>query len=365
MSKDFATEVLCYHALLDSPIAFHRVFVSITDSVTAALLLSQCLYWSKRTRDPEGWFFKSCKEWTEETGLSRTEQENARKTLKKLKLVEEKFVGIPARLYFKVCPSRLDEHLSLLVLSGCRKPASLVSVNMHHGLRGSRNQGCGKTSSYYKDTETTAEITEEITERGGKNGDTPSQINNFSFPSYSRGKSAGESQKDRYKAWIHSHWAELFDKYSPFFMGSESHLRWSLINCVNWAYDNPEKSSRYSDPGTRIRKWLDEEDVERVFRSMEGQGRAAERVTAGNFSHTQGPTGEENPSLDPSDPEGMVEHFRKVFSLFSEFIRKNSFRELGEDDWANLDQAIRKDPAVFMVGSDFGALYEFFDIKLD
>ena len=37
----------------------------------AALLLSQILYWSERTRDPDGWFAKSAPEWERELGLSK------------------------------------------------------------------------------------------------------------------------------------------------------------------------------------------------------------------------------------------------------------------------------------------------------
>ena len=45
--------------LLDRPIAFHRVFVTITGSLAAGVMLSQALYWSRRTKDPEGWFYKT------------------------------------------------------------------------------------------------------------------------------------------------------------------------------------------------------------------------------------------------------------------------------------------------------------------
>lgn len=65
----------------DAPIAFHRIFVEITNSVTAALMLSQAVYWTKRTADPDGWFWKTTAEWTTETGLSRREQITARQKL--------------------------------------------------------------------------------------------------------------------------------------------------------------------------------------------------------------------------------------------------------------------------------------------
>ena len=39
----------------------------------AAILLAQILYWSDRTKDPDGWFFKSYADWTAETGLSEAQ----------------------------------------------------------------------------------------------------------------------------------------------------------------------------------------------------------------------------------------------------------------------------------------------------
>jgi len=67
--------------LLGPPIAFNRSLVPLVGSVHAALMLSQALYWSDKTKDPEAWFWKTQDEWTEETGLSRREQETARKQL--------------------------------------------------------------------------------------------------------------------------------------------------------------------------------------------------------------------------------------------------------------------------------------------
>ena len=39
----------------------------------AAILLSQILFWSDRTQDPDGWFYKSYAMWQAETGLSETQ----------------------------------------------------------------------------------------------------------------------------------------------------------------------------------------------------------------------------------------------------------------------------------------------------
>lgn len=93
--------------LLDRPIAFHRPFVTLAGSVNAALLLSQAIYWSKRTKDPEGWFYKSARDWEEETGLTRREQETARKSLKALGFWLEDLRGVPATMYFRIDSDRL------------------------------------------------------------------------------------------------------------------------------------------------------------------------------------------------------------------------------------------------------------------
>lgn len=88
--------------VLERPVAYHREFVAIGAGVTGALMLSQALYWSSRTNDTSGWFYKSQAEWEAETGLSRREQETARKKLKELGLIEELKKGVPCRVFFRV-----------------------------------------------------------------------------------------------------------------------------------------------------------------------------------------------------------------------------------------------------------------------
>ena len=76
--------------LLGRHIAFHRRLVDLTDSVKAALLLSQSIYWTRRGRDiarTGGWFHKTTEQWTWETGLSAKEQRLARDVLKNLALI--------------------------------------------------------------------------------------------------------------------------------------------------------------------------------------------------------------------------------------------------------------------------------------
>lgn len=91
--------------VFDLPVSFHRCLVPITGGVTAALMLSQAI-WTTQTIEPaaNGWFSKSQDQWSDETGLSRWEQETARRALRSAGFVEERRVGMPAKLWFRVHP---------------------------------------------------------------------------------------------------------------------------------------------------------------------------------------------------------------------------------------------------------------------
>lgn len=106
--------------LLTRPIAFHRVFVTLTGSVNAAIMLSQAYYWSDKGQDPAGWFYKTMKDWEEETGLSRTEQDNARKKLLTTNFWHEDRRGVPAKLFFRVDTEALFD--SILQIAGNPQP---------------------------------------------------------------------------------------------------------------------------------------------------------------------------------------------------------------------------------------------------
>lgn len=99
--------------LLDRPIAYNPAFKRITHSTVASIFLSQCWYWSKRHKQDDGWFYKSQKEWEEETGLTRSEQETARKHCKKTGVIDEKLKGVPATLHYRVNKPRIYELLGV------------------------------------------------------------------------------------------------------------------------------------------------------------------------------------------------------------------------------------------------------------
>src|SRR5438067_13261526 len=97
-SKVNSTLEHAIHAVLsDRPIAYHASLARALGSVTAGVLLSQFLYWQPRSRDPDGWFWKTQVDIAGETALSRTETETARKVLVRAGVLEEKRRGVPAQ----------------------------------------------------------------------------------------------------------------------------------------------------------------------------------------------------------------------------------------------------------------------------
>jgi hypothetical protein len=70
--------------------------------VGATVFLANLFQWSGTQRDPDGWIFKTQEEIEAETGLSRREQETARKQLRSAALLGEARRGVPARLYYRI-----------------------------------------------------------------------------------------------------------------------------------------------------------------------------------------------------------------------------------------------------------------------
>lgn len=107
-------------AVFDRPVAFHRCFVEVTGGVLPALMLSQAYYWSNRTSDPDGWFWKTQEQWETETGLGRTEVMTARRQLRATSFWQEELRGAPPKMYF-----RIDQEKLLAALQGEFEPLSL------------------------------------------------------------------------------------------------------------------------------------------------------------------------------------------------------------------------------------------------
>lgn len=167
-------------ACLQRPIAYHRIFAKIGGSITAGLLLSQLFYWSDKGSGGDGWIYKTQNDIEEETGMSRWEQESARKLLREKGLVEETKRGLPAKLFYRVNISALMEAIQKIAEGPANKDAgkphaqgrgkTTYKDKQQTSERKNLEQGCGKTSNKlaekphsFKGAETTTEITTETT----------------------------------------------------------------------------------------------------------------------------------------------------------------------------------------------------------
>lgn len=101
--------------LLGSPIAYHRVFRTITGNTVAAIMLSQALYWQQKVDDnkggKDGWFYKSAADWEKEIGLSRSELATAKKVLSDCGLLMVARRGVPATTWYHLDKIALDKKL--------------------------------------------------------------------------------------------------------------------------------------------------------------------------------------------------------------------------------------------------------------
>jgi hypothetical protein len=99
--------------LLGPSVAFHRTLAGLAGGVHAGLMLSRALHltqWQLR-RQQDHWICSSAARWFEDIGLTRREQETARRALARTGFWEEGLRGIPPSLVARV---RLEGLLTLL-----------------------------------------------------------------------------------------------------------------------------------------------------------------------------------------------------------------------------------------------------------
>lgn len=138
----------------EKPIAFNKHYVFLGCGINGAVMLSQLVYWADKSKDPNGWIYKTGKEWTEETGLTRREQDTARKNLKELGFIEEHKHGVPCKVHFKVN----QENLYNALINLAQKRQSDAQISQTECTKAPNWNG-GKRQT---NTENTTEITTNI-----------------------------------------------------------------------------------------------------------------------------------------------------------------------------------------------------------
>jgi hypothetical protein len=147
-------------AILGSPVAYYAAFAKVLGGVEAGILTSQFFYWYGKGHNPDGWIYKTQAEIEDETGLSRRNQETARKKLRESGVLEEKYSGMPAKLFYRLNLERLfalmNEWYTSEIMSeeefqavdGADSPSDNQDVRIRHPwMRESAIQGCANPPS--------------------------------------------------------------------------------------------------------------------------------------------------------------------------------------------------------------------------
>jgi hypothetical protein len=150
----------------DRPVAYHPILAKMLGSVNAALFLSQLLYWhnvmkkaaARDKKEWDGWFYKSRDEMFDETGLSRTEQETARKVLGTNGVVKERRKGVPATMHYFIDTKRLHEVVTSWHESD--QPVGRKSANQLAG-----NQQTGRQEIDQQDGKNPADLKHDTTHK--------------------------------------------------------------------------------------------------------------------------------------------------------------------------------------------------------
>ena len=74
----------------DSVITIPKIYIDFTGDLTTAAILNQLVFYSDKGKRSDGFFYKSYKEWEEETGLTKRQVSYSIGKIKELGLVETK-----------------------------------------------------------------------------------------------------------------------------------------------------------------------------------------------------------------------------------------------------------------------------------
>ena len=136
------------------PIAVYPIYIKLTGSVNAGLLLSQIMYWYGAMKGKT--FYKSDTEIMEETMLSVNELRHAKLRLKQMSFIKISLHGIPAKTHYTI-----DDKLLISEINEC----SLVeSTKLNKSKSRNYNSDFNETNTE-NTTENTIEITTDISSK--------------------------------------------------------------------------------------------------------------------------------------------------------------------------------------------------------
>ena len=127
--------------MFEQPIHFHPWCAKVTGSAIAGLWLSYALRRTQKLLDPgyffddevqtpepvepdQAWFIAKVEDVSQETGMSKFEQQSAKRVLRKMTLIDERVQGLPAQKEYRVNMPLLMQSLQDMIQqrSQRRKP---------------------------------------------------------------------------------------------------------------------------------------------------------------------------------------------------------------------------------------------------
>jgi len=86
-------------------------------SVNAALMLCYLVHWEGKGWKRDGWIYKTMEEMRTGTGLTKNQQESARKILKQCGFIQVERKGTHGKLHYRVIIENIELHLARLLKS--------------------------------------------------------------------------------------------------------------------------------------------------------------------------------------------------------------------------------------------------------
>lgn len=142
------------------PIAYQPYLVLLFGPATG-IFLYQLLYWEQKGSNKAGWVYKTEKDFTKETGLSKSNQETAIRKLIKLELIDYKKAQIPQKRHFRV---RIDNLCSLIPKMLEKRGISYLKYDLNLCQNGTSNSMDSVELLHKTTHETTQKTTTETTE---------------------------------------------------------------------------------------------------------------------------------------------------------------------------------------------------------
>lgn len=103
MAKKYNSGLTAAEELLNKPIAYHAILAKTFNSLPMAVMIGQGMYWQNIAKKAKKeWFYETSDEWYNQTGLTKEQQITARKKMVGFYFWEEKLMGNPAKMHYRI-----------------------------------------------------------------------------------------------------------------------------------------------------------------------------------------------------------------------------------------------------------------------